>query len=72
MLKPLVLRLRKSVSDIRVICAHHAGEAVVHPMLHDHVVRRVDDPAQDHLSRSGHSTSLDQVVAKGDEAELDP
>lgn len=52
--------------------AHHAGEPLVHQMLYDQIVRRIDDPAEHERGGPGHDAGLDQVVAIRGQAQLDP
>ena len=71
MLEPLELLARETVADRGMVRPHHAGEAVVHEMLDDQIVRRIEDATQNHGRRAGYDAGLDQVVAVRREAKPD-
>ncbi|MNF81623.1 hypothetical protein D3C84_639030 [compost metagenome] len=68
----LVLLARQAVGDIGMVGVHDAGQAIVHQMLNDQIVRRIDDAPQRHVGRSRDHPRLRQIIAVGRQGHFDP
>ena len=70
-LEPLELVTSDRIADLGVVGPHHAGEPLVHQVLHDQIDGRIDNAAQHQRSGAGDDAGFDQIVAVRGQAEPD-